>query len=196
MSGHVPQLSEDEETDFERWTGLSDEAVKAQTGLSWSEWLEELDVLGAQQLGRTQLERLIAERWPRAGAWWAHALAVGYVRLRGSGVHRVAGRFQASRSRSLPAPVDIVFLAFSDSALRALWMLEDPALRSANQNQSLSFAWPDGTAVHVSFAHKSRVRTVVTVHHYGLARASDALEVRAAWDERMTRLREALVASA
>ncbi len=68
---------------------ISDEAVKAKTGKSSTEWYSILDAWGATQKGHTLTAKYLAERHG-VSPWWAQTVTVRYEWERGlrTEVHR------------------------------------------------------------------------------------------------------------
>jgi len=59
------------------WAGVSAAAVKKATGCDWERWFSCLDRAGCAAMTHTQIARLVHERWPKVGGWWAQMVTVG-----------------------------------------------------------------------------------------------------------------------
>ena len=90
---------------------VSSSAVEDATGRGWAEWLELLDVAGAQDMDHKQIVAHVAETDPEVSSWWQQTIAVGYEQARGM---RVVGEtadtgFQVGVRRSADVELDAVW---------------------------------------------------------------------------------------
>ena len=174
----------------------SDEAIRERTGRGWEEWFDLLDEWGAAELGHKETaKRVAAELEIEALGWHAQAITVSYERARGL---RVVGQraegFGVSASRTVAVPVERLFDAFVDPALRAGW-LPDGELeeRTATRPRSARFDWADGTTrVNMTFTAKGDASSSVAVEHVRLRDAGEADRMKAYWRERLTGLKARL----
>ncbi|MBA0125865.1 SRPBCC domain-containing protein [Haloechinothrix sp. YIM 98757] len=85
---------------------VSSPALRAATGMGWTDWLATLDSAGAEQWDHKRIVgHLEQEHAETTTAWWRQSIAVGYEQARGT---RVPGQtadagFQVGVQRSLPA---------------------------------------------------------------------------------------------
>jgi hypothetical protein len=153
--------------DYETLAGMSDEAVRSKTGLTWSGWVA------------------------------AQMITVGYERLCGLRApgQRRDGTYQAGRSRTVAVPVARVYRAFAEPREREVW-LGDVGLevRTARKDRSMRIAWPDGTFVSASFTSKGPSKSRVAVDHEKLPDAEAAAAARTFGEERLAALVERLEA--
>ena len=127
------------------------------TGHDRAFWFAELDAWGAA--GRPYRE--IAD-WLTAeqglSAWWAQKLIVEYEEARGlrdRGARR-DGTFSAGASRTVAAPVERVFEAFTDATARERWLPGVAVEVRAAQPKVVRLGWPDGTRVQAQFDARGR----------------------------------------
>ncbi len=143
------------------------------TGHDRAFWFAELDAWGAA--GRPYRE--IAD-WLTTeqglSAWWAQKLIVEYEEARGlrdRGARR-DGTFSAGASRTMAAPVERVFEAFTDATARERWLPGVAVEVRAAQPRVVRLGWPDGTRVQAQFDARGQNRTTVAVEHQRLPDAA------------------------
>jgi len=177
--------------DYETIAGMSDEAVRSKTGLTWPEWVDALDAHDAATLSHPEIVRRLTGDHPEVSAWWAQMIAVGYERVRGlrEPGQRRDGSYRAGRSRTVAAPVARVYRAFAEPGEREAW-LGDVGLevRTARKDRSMRIAWPDGTSVSVSFSAKGPASSRVAVEHEKLPDAEATAAAKTFWGERLAAL--------
>ena len=164
------------------------------TGHDRAFWFAELDAWGAA--GRPYRE--IAD-WLTTeqglSAWWAQKLIVEYEEARGlrdRGARR-DGTFSAGASRTVAAPVEEVFEAFTDASAREGWLPDvNVEVRATQPGKVVRLDWPDGTRVQAQFDAKGAERTTVAVEHQRLRDAALVPTMRTYWQERLEALRSLL----
>jgi hypothetical protein len=126
----------------------SDAAIRERTGHGWEEWFDFLDEWGGTQRPHREIARRVAEELGGIDslAWNAQAVAVSYERARGV---RVVGRradgFTATVSKTMAVPVERLYDAFVDEALRARWLPDgDLRERTATRPRSARFGHGEG----------------------------------------------------
>jgi uncharacterized protein YndB with AHSA1/START domain len=124
--------------------------------------------------------------------WWAQTVTVGYERARGlraPGSGR-DGLFTVSVSKTVAAPVERLFAAFTDDALRRRWLTDgELRVRTAQPGRSARFDWGDGTTrVNVGFTAKGPARSQVALAHERLPDVEAAEREKAGWRERLVAL--------
>ncbi|MBV9837567.1 MAG: hypothetical protein JO156_05580 [Solirubrobacterales bacterium] len=174
----------------------SDEKIRERTGRGWEEWFELLDEWGAA--GRTHRE---VARWLAAQqqldplAWNVQAIAASYERARGL---RVVGEkddgFAITASKTVAVPVERLYQAVLDEALRRRWLPDGELLpRTATAPRSARFDWgASGTRVNVTFLAKEGSKSTVALEHRRLADADQAQRIKGYWRERLTTLKDVL----
>jgi Domain of unknown function (DUF4287) len=171
----------------------SDDAVRGATGRHYDDWFAVLDEEGAD--GRTHGEIAASLMEEHAVEhWWAQTITVEYevargMRPRGGGRD---GLFAVSASRTIAAPVERLFEAFADSALRQRW-LPGAVLRerTSQPGRAARFDWKDGaTRVNVGFTAGGEAKSRVELAHERLPDAEAAAETKAYWRERLAALKD------
>lgn len=178
----------------EKVAGLGDAAVRAKTGRTWAEWLAVLDAEGAATMGHKEIVAVLAGTYG-VPPWWQQMVAVGYEQERGlRRKHEKTDGFSVSVSRTLAAPLAVVYKAFADKRSRAKWLAgHDAVVRKATPDRSVRMTWSDGaSSVEVMFYPKGDAKTQVQVQHNKLARERDVERMRAFWAEALDRLKTTL----
>jgi hypothetical protein len=174
----------------------SDAEIRRRTGRGWEEWFDLLDEWGAPERTHRETARWIAEQQGIDPlAWNAQAVAGSYERARGlRAVGEHADGFTVTVTRTVGVPVERLFAAFADEALRSRWLPEAPLrLRTATAPRSARFDWGDGaTRVHLVFDAPGPGRSRVALAHVRLADAAEAEEAKRRWRERLDALRTLL----
>jgi hypothetical protein len=177
----------------DRPAGISDEAVKAGTGKTWTEWFAILDAALATKLGHKGIVSLLSEH-QRVGPWWRQMVAVAYEQERGlRQKHQTPEGFQLSVSRTVEVPADALFRAWADDRARSIW-LPGAALtiRKAISPKSLRIAWGDGSTVDVSISARGKSRSQVIVDHKRLRDAQDVGLMKEYWTGALDALKRTL----
>jgi len=170
--------------------GMSDDAVKARTGKTWSEWTASLDAIDAAAKPHRDIARHLREVHGLPG-WWAQTVTVGYERIRGLREvgQRRGGAYEANKSKTFPVPLDRLYRAFADGRVRARWLAERKlVVRRANPGRSVRLTWNDGTNVEIQFVSKGAAKTQVAVQHGKLPTRADAERVKSQWAARLAAL--------
>jgi uncharacterized protein YndB with AHSA1/START domain len=174
----------------------SDEAIRRRTGRGWEEWFDLLDEWGAADRPHREIARWVAEQQGvEPLAWAAQAVAGSYERARGlRAVGEHADGFTITASKTVAVPVDRLYDAFVDEALRGRW-LPGGGLRerTATKPKSARFDWHDGASrVHVTFAAKGDAKSTASLQHERLADADDAERMKAFWRDRVAAMKDVL----
>ena len=173
---------------------VADEKVVEATGRGWQAWFEALDGWGAASRSHTEMARWLREAHG-VPSWYSQSITVGYERARGlraPGEH--ADGFAVSASRTIAVPVERLFEAFEDEALRERWL---PAaqlrLRTATAPRTARYDWEDGSSrVNVGFVGVGEAKSRVALSHERLPDADTADEMKAWWRARLTALKSQL----
>jgi uncharacterized protein YndB with AHSA1/START domain len=175
--------------------GMSDEAVQAKTGKTWSEWYAILDKAKAHQMDHKAMAAYLHEKQGVPG-WWCQMVAVAYERERGlRAKYEKPDGFTAGRSKTLAVPLADLYAAWADARKRGKW-LNEPGLviRKATEEKSIRITWADGTSVEVMFYPKGEGKSQVTIEHNKLALAGDVEKSKAYWGEKLDALQRLLSA--
>lgn len=173
---------------------VSEEAITKATGRGWQRWLELLDEWGAVTRPHPEIARWLASEH-EVPSWWAQSITVAYEQARGlraRGQH--ADGWAATASKTVAVPVDQLFDAFHDEALRERWLPgAELRLRTATRPRSARFDWEDGsTRVIVGFTQLSEAKSRVAIEHERLPDADTAQEMKAWWREHVAMLKRLL----
>ena len=174
----------------------SDDAIRDRTGRGWEEWFDLLDDWGAAERPHREIARWVAEQQGvEPLAWGAQAVTFSYERTRGlraAGEH--ADGFAITATKTVAVPVDRLYEAFVDEALRAHWLPEDELrVRTATKPKSARFDWGDGdTRVSVTFIAKGEAKSTAALQHARLPDAQEAERMKAFWRDRIAALKDVL----
>jgi hypothetical protein len=182
---HAPRTTHLLPPDYEKIAGLTDKVMKEKTGCPWERWVKTLDRQKAYEWDHTRLSTWIHEKF-KVDPWWTQMTAVGYERLKGLRARgqRRGGTWGADKSKTVNAPVAVVFKAFTDSRQRAKW-LPDATLRTSQPNRSVRLGLPDGMIAAVGLTVKGPAKTAVAVGNDGLPSQAAANAKKAYWAERL-----------
>lgn len=177
--------------------GVGSEAVLKATGKAWEDWLKVLDKAGAVDMPHKQIAKLLDEKFGVPG-WWSQMVTVGYEQARGlRAVHQKLDGFSASASKTFQANLERLFNAWSDPALRAMWLPGAPLqVRKSTDGRSMRITWTLGNSnVDVGFFSKGPDKSVVQVEHSKLSDAEAVEAQKAYWSAGLDRLNAWLAAA-
>jgi hypothetical protein len=187
------QVTRKKGPDYETLAGMSDAALAKATGRAWADWVKLLDE--ADAASKPHREIAIEARRLGAGDWWAQSVSVGYERIRGLRAigQRRGGKWEASRSRTFPVPVETLFDAFSKAARRSRWLGKTKLqVRKETRPKSIRITWDDQTSVELYFTPKGAAKSSVAVQHTKLDSKESADRMKSWWSERLDALGEYL----
>jgi len=168
---------------------IGDDAVKARTGCTWSEWFAFLDRKGCRKMTHREIVAVVGGAG--AGPWWRQMVTVEYERARGLRErHETAQGFVAGVTRTVRAPLADLWRAWATPAARRRWLPDAPIhIRKATERKSLRVTWIDGASnVEIGFAAKGPGKSVVSVQHGRLRSARDVTRMKAYWKDALTAL--------
>jgi uncharacterized protein YndB with AHSA1/START domain len=172
----------------------SDEKLVAATGQTWDAWFTLLDRWGAKTRSHSETARYLASDHGVPG-WWRQTITVWYQRSRGLRLkHQQKDGFAIQASKTIDVAPDRAFDAFVKPAARKRWLTDGAMkIRTSQPSRSARFDWDDGTTrVLATFAEKGPAKTVVAISHEKLPDADEAEKAKAAWRQRLTRLKSVL----
>ena len=175
-------------------TGMSDAAIQAKTGKTWSQWFAILDKAGAKKMNHKQIVAYLNEQHA-LGRWWQQMVTVTYEQARGMREkHEKPEGYQISVSKTLNVPVAAAYKAWNDARSRNRWLAEKGmAIRKATPDKSMRITWPDGkTSVEVNFYPKGDGKSQVVVQHSKLPNAKEASAKKAYWSKKLEGLKAVL----
>jgi uncharacterized protein YndB with AHSA1/START domain len=173
---------------------VSDEVIRDRTGRGWEEWFDLLDDWGAPGRPTTEVRRWLAEEHGIDG-WGSAAVSITFERARGlRAVGEGPNGFTVTASKTVAVPVQRLYEAFSDEALREQWLpASELRERAATRAKSARFDWSDdGSRLNVFFSAKGDAKSVATLQHERLPAAEDAERMKAFWRDRVVALKEVL----
>lgn len=172
------------------YAGISDEAVMNATGKSWKQWLAILDKVGATEMSHKEIAEHLHDACG-VGDWWSQMVTVGYEFARGiRRKHEKPDGYQISGSKTVTVPLERLFGAWNESAVRARWLGEFISIRKATPNKSMRITWSDGrTHVDAEFSAKGEDSSMVSVQHGKLPDARTAEKMKEYWAIKLDRLR-------
>jgi hypothetical protein len=174
--------------------GIADDRIAEKTGHRWAEWLRLLDAEGARRLEHGEIAALVREKHG-VGSWWTQAVAVGYERITGRRDvgQRMDGAYEASKSKTINAPVAVVFDTWADSTKRRR-LLDglDVKVRTSTKPKTMRLQWPDGAIVVLGFEPKSPRKTVVSLIHTKLRDRAALESAKTYWAGRLDVLASSL----
>lgn len=182
--------------DYAKLAGMSDAAIKANTGCEWETWVKALDYKKAWTWPHRDIAKYVKDTF-KTRDWWTQTVATGYERIKGLREigQRRGGSFEASRSRTLPVPVGRLYRAFADARMRRRWLAGlKLTIRTATPDKSVRITWDDGTPVEVWLTAKGDNKSSVAVAHRKLATRDDANRRKEYWGERLDALAKILTA--
>lgn len=174
--------------------GMSDAAVAAKTGKTWTEWLRTLDHEGAAKMTHRQIAHHLRVKHGLP-SWWTQMVTVGYERLRG---RRKKGQtpegFSISVNRTVDLPLTRLFAAWKSPKERRGWLRGDRLeISTATPGKSLHAAWGGGRSrVAVMFYAKGAKKSSVAVDHRRLTGAKEAARMKVYWGKQLDSLQKHL----
>ena len=186
----TPRLSTAE---LESLAGVKDQTILEKSGKSWAEWVRILDAIDGAKLSHTKIATYVHEEFGVDG-WWSQSVTVGYERIRGlrEKGQRRSGRFDASKSKTLPVSAKVAFDAFVDARTRKKWLKGvDVTIRTATSPKSVRIGMPDGSIVAVWITAKGE-KCAVAVQADNLPTRAEANTRKAFWTEKLAALEELL----
>ena len=173
--------------------GIGDDAVKAKTGRTWTEWVSALDDAGARSMAHAGIATLVAETFG-VQPWWSQMVTVGYEQLTGRRVAmQKADGFAASVSRTLDLSASATFKAFNDPRTRVRWLRDAITITKATSPKSVRGEWKDGTTrLDVNIYAKGARKAQVSLQHTRLGSAREVTRMKAYWASAFERLKESL----
>jgi len=171
---------------------ISDDAVKAKTGKTWEQWFKILDKAGARMMDHSEAALALRAQHGLT-EWWSRMVTAAYEQERGiRQKHQRGAAYAVDRSRTLTAPLPVVWAAWHDRVTLDRWL---PGARfevgKSTPQKTLHLLWGDGTKVVVAFSEKDG-KTKVAVSHEKLAEIAEVPRLQTYWSEALDRLRDAV----
>ena len=172
---------------------MSDEAVEAKTGKTWSRWFKHLDAAGAKKMTHQEIAAHLHDKHD-VRPWWTQMITVTYEQARGlRQVHEKPDGYEISVSRTIDTSVGKAYKAWTDEKARQKWLASKIQIRKATANKSLRITWEDGTtSVAAAFSAKGAGRCQVVAQHMKLKDSKAAAKMKKFWGDALDRLKETL----
>ncbi|MGQ0742674.1 MAG: hypothetical protein ACT4OG_10385 [Alphaproteobacteria bacterium] len=171
---------------------MSDEAVKAKTGMDWYGWFKLLDKEEANKLTHTEIANLLYNKHKVPG-WWCQMVAVEYERARGlRETHQKPDGYSVSVSKTLFVPLSRLYRAVADAATRKKWFPSEFEPSSQTKDKYFRGPWRNGARLEMNFYAKGAGKSQVTIQVNKLAKKSDVEKERAAWKKAFEKLEKIL----
>jgi hypothetical protein len=165
----------------------TDAAIRERTGRGWEEWFDLLDGWGAADKPHKEIARWVSGQLSIEPLGWnAQAITTSYERARGGREigERADGSFTATVSKTVAVPVEQLYDAFADEALRE---------RTATRPRSARYDFgDDGSRVLASFLAKAENKSTVAIEHTRLRDAAHADRMKTYWREHLDALKAQL----
>lgn len=127
--------------------------------------------------------------------WWAQSITVAYEQERGMRLpgQMSDGTFSVTGSRTVAVPVQRLFAAFADEALRDRWLPgAGLRVRTATEPKNFRADWEGGGLLVAGFTAKGEAKSHVGIAHERLPDAEQAARTKAYWRERLAALKALL----
>jgi len=171
---------------------MSDEAVEAKTGKTWSRWFKHLDAAGGKKMTHQEIVAHLRDKHD-VRPWWTQMVAVTYEQARGlREKHEKPGGFEISVSRTIEAPVAKAYKAWTDEKTRKRWLPANFTIRKATTNKTLRITWEDDSSVAAAFLSKGAGKCQVVAQHGKLKDAKAGAKMKKYWSDALERLKEAI----
>jgi uncharacterized protein YndB with AHSA1/START domain len=179
---------------------ITDKLVVEKTGRTMAEWFDELDRMGAAEMDHPAIFELVAgtEALKGLGQWNQNLLATSYewdrgLKERGS---RPDGTIEISVSKTVNAPVEMLYQALTDDEFRERWLPNQTLnFRKTTPNKSARITWSDGrTSLSVELYGKGSDKAQIVVQHMKLPDADTAAEMKSFWSAALGSLKQLLEA--
>jgi hypothetical protein len=174
---------------------FSEDALIEKTGRGWNEWFGILDEWGGARRTHTAIAKwLVADQG--VDGWWSQTITVGYEQARGMRApgQLSDGTYSATGSKTVAVPIERLFEAFADDAIRALWLPDaNVRIRATTPPKSVRADWlADSTRIVAGFGAKGEAKSQVGIIHERLPDAQAAATLKAYWRERLAVLKQVL----
>lgn len=171
---------------------MSDEAVEAKTGKTWSRWFKHLDAAGAKKMTHQEIVAHLRNKHD-VRPWWTQMVAVTYEQACGlREQHEKPSGYEISVSRTIGASSSKAFKAWVDDKTRKLWLPANFSIRKSTTNKTIRITWSDGTDVVAGFYPKSEGKCQVVAQHGKLKDAKAAAKMKEFWADALGRLKNLL----
>ncbi len=168
---------------------MSDDAVKAKTGMDWYGWFKLLDKAEAAKLPHKDIANLLYDK-DKVPGWWAQMVTVEYERARGlRDKHKKTEGYSVSVSKTIDVPLSKLYAAVADDAKRKKWF-PTSSFKPSSQTKDKYFrgAWRDGARLEIGFYAKGAGKSQINVQVNKMAKKSDVEKERTTWKKALEKL--------
>ena len=172
---------------------ITDKVVVPKTGKTMDEWFEVLDQKGAKRLSSHGIYDLILgiDGLKPLGEWNCGLLSTSYQWDRGL---RERGEkkdgFEISVSKTIAAPVAMLYAAWVDDGLRTKWLAEKITITKLTENKSVRVLWSDdSTRLSVDLYARGEGKSQMVVQHLKIPGSEMAAQMKEFWAERLNTLK-------
>lgn len=172
---------------------VSDSAVLARTGKSWTEWFAILDEARAKRMSHKQIVTYLHEKHVLE-PWWRQMVTVSYEQERGlREKYQKSNGYAISRSKTINVSIADLYQAWREEKRRGKWLPDSLVIRKSTKGKSIRIDWTDPESrLDVDFYPKGNVKSQVTVQQSKLADAKTAAKMKGYWTRALNRLKEDL----
>jgi uncharacterized protein YndB with AHSA1/START domain len=171
---------------------MSDEAVEAKTGKTWSRWFKHLDAAGAKKMTHQEIVAHLRDKHD-VRPWWQQMVAVTYEQARGlREAHEKPSGYEISVSRTIAAPVSRAFSAWTGEKTRKQWLPANFVVRKSTPNKTIRITWSDGTDLVAGFYPKGKDKCQVVAQHGKLKDAKTGAKMKKFWADALDGLKDLL----
>lgn len=161
-----------------------DESVVENTGKSWNEWCDLIDIWPEAEQGHAAVAARVISEFDLTG-WWGHGITVGWERITGRRlVNQMSdGTFTAAVTRTIAIDgAELRRMLYNDEDRADLFggMVSEMRSREGVKVQRIRL---DVGTVSISITDKSNGRATVGVSHDKLEDASDVAQWKPFWTE-------------
>ena len=175
---------------------MSDGAVRAKTGKTWSQWFSILDKAGAKKMNHTDIASYLHYKQKVPG-WWCQMVAATYEQVRGlREVHQTPRGYEISVSKTIAVSAAKAYEVWKDEKTRSRWLPKTPiVIHKSTPGKSMRITWTDGKkSVDINFYPKWDAKSQVVVQHRMLADSKSADRMKSHWANALERLKQDLEA--
>lgn len=172
---------------------ITDKVVVPKTGKTMADWFEILDEKGAKKLDSHGIYELITsiDDLEPLGEWNCGLLSTSYQWDRGL---RERGEkkdgFEISVSKTIAAPVAMLYSAWLDEGLRKKWLSEKITITKSTEDKSVRVLWSDDpTRLSVDLYPKGDGKSQMVVQHLKISDSETATRLKDFWAERLNTLK-------
>ena len=173
---------------------ITNKVVLPQTGKTMEEWFAVLDKKGASSIPHSEIFALTGKLkgLSELNEWNRNLLTTSYGWSRGlkERGEKESG-FEISVSKTVNAPLNQLYRAFADEALRKKWLKEKITIRKATENKSARVTWADGaSSLSIDFYEKGTHKSQIVIQHMKIESSERAAELKTFWQERVVVLKK------